>query len=57
MSNAEKLQAVINTLSLLNMPPTFDNVNHMTGIYQTLVQIRDELMEAEVEADGNADTE
>lgn len=57
MSNAEKLQAVINTLSLLNMPPTFDNVNHMTGIYQTLAQIRDELMEAEVEADGNADTE
>ena len=57
MSNAEKLQAVINTLSLLNMPPTFDNVNHMTGIYQTLAHIRDELMEAEVEADGNADTE
>ena len=58
MSNTEKLQAVINTLALLNMPPTYDNVNHLTGIYQTLCAVRDDLdaqavrVEAvEVEAD------
>lgn len=50
--NYEKLQAVINTLKLLEMPPTYDNVDKMTGIYKTLCEVRDELYEAEVEVDG-----
>lgn len=55
--NSEKLQAVINTLKLLEMPPTYDNVDRMTGIYETLCKVRDELYEAEVEVDGKDKTE
>jgi len=51
---ATKIQAVINTLEILNMPSTYDNVNHMMGIYNTLVEVRDELKEEkkEVAEDG-----
>ena len=42
LSNAEKLQAVINTLATLNMPSTFDNVN-------TLTEVRDDLHREEEE--------
>lgn len=41
MDNAQKAQAVINTLEKLTIPATFDNVNRMTGIYQTLFDLRD----------------
>lgn len=40
---AEKVQIVINTMEILNMPPTYDNVNHVYGMYKMLMSIRDEL--------------
>ena len=59
LKNSEKLQAVINTLPILNIPATFENVNRMTGIYKILCEVRDSLeaedvtVEAvEVENDG-----
>ena len=56
---ATKVQAVINTLELLNMPSTYSNVNYMTGIYRTLAEVRDFLnKQPEVEKDaGDADAE
>lgn len=52
-----KIQAVINTLELLNMPPTYDNVNYTLGIYNTLVEVRDAIQEEkkEVVEDGTGD--
>lgn len=49
MNEKEKIQAVINTLEQLMIPATFDNVNRILGIYQTLVEIRDT---KEVNEDG-----
>lgn len=59
MDNATKIQAVLNTLELLNVPSTFDNVNKLLGIYQTLVQVRDSLASGkEVKEDaGEVDAE
>lgn len=48
---AEKIQICINTLAVLNMPSTFDNVNHMIGIYRLLSEVRDELAAAEMEGE------
>ena len=51
MDNASKLQVVINTLEKLEMPPVFDNVNKMLGIYRTLAEVRDDISgEAEDDA-------
>jgi len=47
MSNAEKIQAVINTLETLMIPANYDNVNRMTGVFQTLAEIRDDLNKPE----------
>ena len=41
MDNAQKAQAVINTMEKLMIPATYDNVNRMLGIYQTMFEIRD----------------
>lgn len=41
MTNAEKIQAVINTLATVTIPATYDNVNRMTGVFQTLAEVRD----------------
>lgn len=46
---AEKIQICINTLAVLNMPSIYDNVSHMTGIYQLLTEVRDQLAAAETE--------
>jgi len=46
--NVMKLQAVINTLELLNMPSTYDNANYMVGIYRTLKEVRDALQKMPV---------
>jgi len=56
---AMKVQAVLNTLELLNMPSTYDNVNHMLGIYNTLTDVRNYLNKpVEVVNDGGeADAE
>lgn len=55
MSNAEKIQAVMNTIEILNVPATFDNVNRLMGIYNTLVEVRDDLNKPaeKTEAKGN----
>lgn len=51
MNDSEKIQAVINTLEQLMIPATFNNVNRMLGIYQTLAEIRDG-KQKEVAEDG-----
>ena len=51
MNEKEKIQAVINTLEQLMIPATYDNVNRMLGIYQTLIEIRDTKTE-EVKENG-----
>lgn len=51
MNDKEKIQAVINTLEQMMIPATFDNVNRILGIYQTLIEIRDKEPE-EVKNDG-----
>lgn len=43
MSNAEKIQLVMNTIELITIPATFDNVNRITGIYNTLAEVRNDL--------------
>lgn len=52
LTTVGKAQAVINTLELLDMPSTFDNVNKMTGIYQTMFEIQEDVkrMDAELKA-------
>ena len=50
MNEKEKIQAVINTLQEVMIPATFDNVNRILGIYQTLIEIRDKKPE-EVKGD------
>jgi len=40
---AIKIQAIIDTLQGLSIQSTFDNVNHLMGIFSALVSIRDEL--------------
>ena len=53
MNEKEKIQAVINTLEQLMIPATYDNVNRMLGVYQTLIEVRDsEPEEKAVENDG-----
>lgn len=56
---AGRIQIVINTLQTLNILASFDNMNHMMGVYQTLAGIRDELkaMEGGDDDAGDADTE
>ena len=41
MNDKEKIQAVINTLEKMEIPATYDNVNRMLGVYQTLIEVRD----------------
>ena len=48
---AEKIQICINTLEILNVPNTFNNVNHMTGIYRLLSEVRDGLAAAKMEGE------
>ena len=52
---ANKIQAVINTLQDLDIKPSYGNMDKMLGCLQTLVQIRDSLKE--VKTDGNAEAE
>ena len=47
MNNADRIQAVLNTLERLMLPATFDNVNMVLGIYNTLVEVRDDLRKEE----------
>ena len=40
---ANKIQMVIDTLQGLDIKSTFNNMNHLMGAIQMLVQIRDEM--------------
>ena len=54
MTNSTKLQAVMNTLSIMEIKPTFDNTNKLLGIYQTLMEVQGDLIARgeEAEEDG-----
>ena len=52
MDNATKIQAVINTLALLEIPASYSNVDRMTGIYKILAEVRDSLAAPEPKEDG-----
>ena len=54
---AKKIQIVINTLETLNIPATFYNVNRLTGVYNTLIKVRDKLAVTKGEADDEQDAE
>ena len=56
---ANKIQVVITTLEDLDIKATYDNMNHMMGIYHTLADVRDKLnsMKQEEQEHGNADAE
>lgn len=43
MNNAEKIQMVINTLETIVIPATFNNTNRITGIYNTLAEVLNDL--------------
>lgn len=47
MELANLIQQVINTIGVLDIKPTYSNVDHITGIYKALVYVRDILMENE----------
>ena len=47
MKYAEEIQKVLNTIALLKIDATFDNMNALLGIYQSLSGIRDALVEDE----------
>ena len=40
-----KVESVLNTIPLLTIAPTYDNVNRLTGIYNALFAVRDSLAE------------
>ena len=53
MTNADKIQAVINTIEAIMIPATYDNVSRITGILKTLAEIRDDITRPEgAEEDG-----
>ena len=54
---AEKIQIVINTLETLNIPATFYNVNRLTGVYNTLIKVRDKLTATKGEATDERDAD
>ena len=43
MTNAEKIQAIINTLEMLDIKPTYDNTNRLLGVYQTLAEVKESI--------------
>ena len=54
---AAKIQIVINALETLNIPATFNNVNRLTGVYNTLTKVRDELLDMKEEAKNERDAD
>lgn len=48
-----KVHAIRNTLEILDMPSTFNNVNRMLGIYNALDEILNELMKRQKEQEAN----
>lgn len=54
MNNADKIQAVINTIEAIMIPANYENVSRMTGILKTLAEVREDLRR-EAERDGEGD--
>ena len=50
-----RIQAVLNTLEILDMKPTYNNTNRMLGIFNTLTDIKNELMQQQQEQEGQED--
>jgi len=50
-----RIQAVLNTLEILDMKPTYNNTNRMLGIFNTLNDIKNELMQQQQEQEGQED--
>lgn len=58
LTNAEKLQAVMNTLETLDIKPTYDNTNKLLGVYRFLAEVRDNIQNEEAADNaGKADAE
>ena len=53
LSNAEKIQVVMNTIGMLDLKPTKENVNWLTGIYNVLEEVRDALAAPVTEVDDH----
>lgn len=49
MNTAEKIQAIINTISLLEIPATKSNAAKVLGIYQALEEVQAEVQENETD--------
>ena len=57
MKNAEKLQAVINTIEKIEIKATADQAGKILGIHRILSEVRDDLMREDAKDAGEADTE
>ena len=57
MSNAEKIQMVINTIGQIRVDATKANANKILGIYLTLEEVQKDLIAQEGKKHGNDDTE
>lgn len=55
-SDAERIQAVMDTLQQLDMKPSFDNMNKLLGCLQVLADVRDNLQKGD-NKNGTADTQ
>ena len=55
MSNAEKIQLVINTIGVLNIPATIENVSRLSGVYGILQEVRNDLAANEKPQEENED--
>lgn len=49
---ADDIQKVIDTLQTLNIPATFNNLNHLLGCLQLLAEIRDKMRAQEANIDA-----
>ena len=57
MTNAEKLQAVINTIEKIEIKATADQAGKILGIHRILSEVRDDLMREDAKDAGEADAE
>lgn len=55
MENADKIQAVINTLETIMIPATYDNANRVLGMFNTLAEVRDNLRKEAEDHAGEPD--
>jgi len=56
MTNVQKIQAVINTLEIMEIRPSYDNSNRLYGIYTTLLDVLNDLARQEAEQEQEQNT-